>query len=534
MSWATQAPLEELGGPAASPGTVALVGGGPGDPGLVGLRALRLLSTATFVAYDRLVPPELLPLCPRDCERVYVGKLPDRHALPQPEINRLLVDKAQKGHAVVRLKGGDPFVLGRGSEEAQACVTAGVPFEVVPAVTSAIAAPAYAGIPVTHRGTAPAFAVVTGHEDPTKDELQVDWKALATFPGTLVLLMAVGRIRQIATALVAAGKDPATPVALVGWGTTPRQRTVSATLADVADTVERAGIGSPAVTVVGDVAALRDEIAWFDRRPLSGVSVLVPRTRHQAGELSTRLRALGAEPVEAPTIAIEPTREPERLRQRLLAVGEGAYDWVAFTSSNGVAAVWEAIEGLRRDARLLAPARLAAVGPGTAEALGRCGLRADLVPERSTTRGLAEALIATGGGHHATANDPGEPLRVLLPRADIATPALTAVLDAAGWVTDEVEAYRTVPAEDLPTSVRHRLERGDIDVLAFASSSTVRNFVALLGKPPDSRMRVASIGPVTSETCADLGLRVDAEGEPHDLDGLISAVIAAAAHADNG
>lgn len=529
-----QARLDDFGGPPASHGTVSLVGGGPGDPGLVGLRAVRLLSTATFVAYDRLVPSELLRLCPEDCEQVYVGKLPDRHALPQHEINRLLVDKAGQGHAVVRLKGGDPFVLGRGSEEARACVAAGVPFEVVPAVTSAIAAPAYAGIPVTHRNTASAFAVVTGHEDPAKDEAHLDWRSLATFPGTLVLLMAVGRIGQIAAALVAAGKDAATPVALVQWGTTPRQRTVRATLADVADAVERAGLASPAVTVVGDVAALRDEIAWFDRRPLSGVSVLVPRTRHQAGELSARLRALGAEPVEAPTIAIEPTREPERLRERLLAVGDGAYDWVAFTSSNGVDAVWEAIEGLRRDARMLAPARLAAVGPGTAEALARWGLRADLVPRRSTTRGLAEALISSGGDRDASAEGVGEPLRVLLPRADIATPALTAALDTAGWVTEEVEAYRTIPAEDLSTPVRRRLERGDIDVLAFASSSTVRNFVTLLGTTPDPRMRVASIGPVTSETCADLGLRVDAEGEPHDLDGLVSAVIAAVAQPDNG
>lgn len=527
-----RAAAEALAGPAAAPGTVALVGGGPGDPGLVGLRAVRLLSTATFVAYDRLSPPELLDLCASGCERVYVGKLPDRHALPQSEINQLLIDKAQQGHAVVRLKGGDPFVLGRGSEEAQACVAAGIPLEVVPAVTSAIAAPAYAGIPVTHRNTAPAFAVVTGHEDPTKDEVQVDWQALADFPGTLVLLMAVGRIRQIAAALVAAGKDPATPVALVQWGTTPRQRMVSAALADVADAVEAAGIGSPAVTVVGDVVRLREEIAWFDRRPLSGVSVLVPRTRHQAGELSARLRALGAEPVEAPTIAIRPTREPERLRELLLAVGRGAYDWVAFTSANGVDAVWEAIEDLGRDARLLAPARLAAIGPGTAEALGRRGLRADLVPERATTRGLAAALVIADGGVSGNGAASEAP-RILLPRADIATPALTEALDAAGWVTDEVEAYRTIPAEDLPTAVRRRLERGQIDVLAFASSSTVRNFLTLLGSTPDPRMRVASIGPVTSETCADLGLRVDAEGEPHDLDGLVEAVIAAVSPADS-
>jgi uroporphyrinogen III methyltransferase/synthase len=517
---------EQFAGPPAARGTVHLVGGGPGDPGLVGLRAAKLLSTATFVAHDRLSPPEVLALCPPDAERVYVGKLPDRHALAQEEINALLVARARAGHAVVRLKGGDPFVLGRGSEEAQACVAAGVPFEVVPAVTSAIAAPAYAGIPVTHRNLAPAFAVVTGHEDPTKDELQVDWAALAAFPGTLLLLMAVGRSAEIAAALVAAGKDPATPVALVRWGTTPRQETLTSTLAGVGQAVAARGFGAPAVIVVGEVAGLRDELAWFDRRPLSGVSVLVPRTRHQAGELSARLRALGAEPVEAPTIAIAPTREPERLRACLEEVGKGVYDWVAFTSANGVDAVWAQLAALGRDARLFAATRVAAVGPGTADALAARGLRADLVPRRSTTQGLADALLAAPG--------PGPAPAVLLPRADIATPTLTAALAGAGWRTVEVEAYRTVNVDDLPPQVRRRLVRAEIDVLAFASSSTVRNFVALLGGPPDPRLRVASIGPVTSETCRELGLRVDAEADPHDLDGLTAAVVAAAGQVGPG
>ncbi len=288
-------------------------------------------------------------------------------------------------------------MLGRGSEEAQACRAAGVPFEVVPAVTSAIAAPAYAGIPVTHRAVAPAFAVVTGHEDPTKDATQVDWAALARFPGTLVLLMAVGRIGDIAAALVAAGKDPATPVAMVRWGTTPRQETLAATLADVGEQVARTGFGSPAVTVVGQVAALRDELAWFDRRPLSGVSVLVPRTRHQAGELSARLRALGADPVEAATIAVEPPRAPDDLRARLRAMAGGAHDWVAFTSANAVEAASGALADLGLDARAYARVRIAAVGPGTAEALAAAGLTPDLVPARATTRDLAAALLAAAG-----------------------------------------------------------------------------------------------------------------------------------------
>ncbi|MGH8929270.1 MAG: uroporphyrinogen-III C-methyltransferase, partial [Egibacteraceae bacterium] len=495
-----------FGGPPARRGTVHLVGGGPGDPGLLGLRAARLLQTATFVAYDRLSPPEVLSLCPDGCERVYVGKLPDRHALAQPELSALLVERALAGDAVVRLKGGDPFVLGRGSEEAAACAAAGVPFEVVPAVTSAVAVAAYAGIPVTHRGLSTGFAVVTGHEDPTKAESQVDYEAAARFPGTLVLLMGVGRITEIARALVAAGREVTTPVALIRWGSTPRQETLVATLGDVGDRVAEASFGPPAVVVVGEVVGLREELRWFDRRPLHGVSVLVPRTRHQASELSDRLRVLGAEPVEAPTIAIEPTRDPGGLREALAMVADGAYDWVAFTSANGVDAVWEQLDGLRLDARVFAGTRLAVVGPGTGQALAARGLRADLVPRRYTTRGLAEALLAKGGK------------RVLLPRADIATPTLTQVLAEAGWETVEVEAYRTVRVSALPPAVAERLAAGEIDVLAFASSSTVRNFVELLGGPPDARMRVASIGPVTTETCRALGLRVDAEADPHDLD----------------
>jgi len=526
VSWAD---AEVFAGAPATPGAVALVGGGPGDPGLVGLRAAKLLTSATFVAFDRLSPPEVLALCGPDCERLYVGKLPDRHALAQDEINRLLVRKAREGHAVVRFKGGDPFVFGRGSEEAQECAASGVPFEVVPAVTSAIAAPAYAGIPVTHRGASPAFAVVTGHEDPTKDELQVDWPALARFPGTLVLLMAVGRIGEIAAALLAAGKPPSTPVALVRWGTTPRQEVLTTTLADVGERVAETGFGSPAVTVVGDVAALRGELAWYERRPLFGVSVLVPRTRRQAGELSARLRALGAEPVEAPTIAIAPTREPERLAACLAAVGDGAYDWVAFTSANGVEAVGETLRATGADVRRFAGVGLAAVGPGTAAALADLGLRADLVPMPATTRALADALLAAaepGGTRKAPAGDARAP-RVLLPRADIATPTLTESLRGAGWQTDEVEAYRTVEVRELDPTVRRRLESGEVDAAAFASSSTVRNFIALFGGPPPARTRVASIGPVTSETCRELGVRVDAEASPHDLDGLVAAVLEA-------
>lgn len=522
--------VDELWGPPAEAGTVALVGSGPGDPGLLSLRAARLLQTATFVAYDRLAPDAARTLCSDHCEQVYVGKLPDRHALSQDEINALLVARAREGHAVVRFKGGDPFVLGRGSEEAAHCRAHDVPFEVVAGVTSAIAAPGYAGIPVTHRGTAPAFAVVTGHEDPTKPETQVDYDALGRFPGTLVLLMGVGRIGRIAEALVAAGRPATTPVALVRWGTTPAQQTLVGTLADIADRVAERGFSSPAVTVVGDVVHLREDIAWFDapevewvrrRRPLHGRRVLVPRTRHQAGRLSSRLRALGADPVEAATIALAPTREPDRLDEELVRMRDGAHDWVALTSTNAVDALFTRLAALEGDARWFARTRLAVVGSGTADALAQHGLRADLLPARFTTAGLAEALTQRGA--------PSTAVSALLPRADIATPTLSAALVEAGWQVTEVEAYRTVPAEALDEAVRNDLRSGALDAVALASSSTVRNLVALLGAAPHPDVSVVSIGPVTSQTCRELGLEVAAEADPHDIDGLVDAVVRALA-----
>jgi uroporphyrinogen III methyltransferase/synthase len=400
-----------------------------------------------------------------------------------------------------------------------------VAYEVVPGITSAIAGPAYAGIPVTHRGVAPAFAVVTGHEDPTKDDTQVDYQALAAFPGTLVLLMGVGRIARIAGALRAAGRPGTTPVALVQWASTPRQRTLVATLDTVAERVAESGLTSPAVIVVGDVAALHGQLAWFEsagsdlaaqRRPLHGVRVLVPRTRQQASELSLRLRGLGAEPVEAPTIATAPTREPAVLHKRVAEVTEGGFDWLALTSVNGVAALWDALTAAGHDARGLAGVRLAAVGSGTAAALRGHGLEPDLVPERYTTRGLADALIGTGA-----------PARILLPRADIATPVLAELLRGASWDVVDVEAYRTVKVAALPDAVAAQLRDGGIDVVAFGSSSTARNLLDLLGAPLHERTRVASIGPVTSDTCRRLGLRVDAEASPHDVEGLVAAVVSA-------
>ena len=510
--------ITDLGGPDATPGTVHLVGAGPGALGLITTRAARLLATATFVAYDRLAPRDALKMCLPDAELVYVGKLPDRHALQQEEIDELLVTKAAEGHAVVRFKGGDPFVFGRGSEEAQRCVAAGIPFEVVPGISSAIAVPAYGGIPLTHRGIAPAFAVITGHEDPTKPETQVDYDALARFPGTLVFLMGVGRIGRIAEALVAAGRPATTPVSMVRWGTTPMQQQLSGTLADIAEKVEATGFGSPAVTVIGEVAGLAADLRWFDLRPLHGRTVVVPRTRQQASELSTRLRALGAEPVEAPTIAVEPTEDPAMLRRAALRLRDESYSWVAFTSANAVTAMADAIAQEGGDARWYARTRIACIGSGTAEVLAGHGITADLVPDSYTTQGLALALAES-------ADDATRP--VLLPRADIATTTLTEILGAAGVAHEEVEAYRTLPAPGIDESVRKGLLEGTLDAVALGSSSTARNLVRLLGGPPHPDVRIASIGPVTSATCEELGLHVAAQADPHDLDGLAEAVVRA-------
>ncbi len=510
--------INELGGQPAVPGTVYLVGGGPGALGLVTTRAATLLASATFVAYDRLSPPEALALCRPDAEMVDVGKLPDRHKMQQHEIDELLVDKAAEGHAVVRFKGGDPFVFGRGSEEAQRCVAAGVPFEIVPGVTSSIAAPAYGGIPVTHRGTSPAFAVVTGHEDPTKEDTQVDYEALAAFPGTLVFLMGVGRIRRIAEALMAAGRDAATPVSSVRWGTTPQQEQISGTLADIADRIEETGFGSPAVTVIGEVAALAEELRWFDTLPLHGRTVLVPRTRQQASDLSQRLRALGAQPVEAPTIAVEPTSDPAALTAAVLRLRDGVYSWIGLTSPNAVTALFDAIAQAGGDSRWLGGTRVACVGGGTVAALAERGVVADLVPDSTTSKGLGLALAEVD-------DDATRP--ILLPRADLATDTLTSLLAAAGIAYDEVEAYRTVPAPGLPDDVRERLLDGGFDAVALGSSSTATNLVGLLGDLPHPDVRIVSIGPMTSASCEELGLTVAAEADPHDIDGLVQAVVRA-------
>jgi uroporphyrinogen III methyltransferase / synthase len=497
-------------------GTVYLVGAGPGDPGLMTARALELIAAADAILYDRLIPDVALAGARPDAELRYVGKGPGTPSMPQEEINSLLIELATADRTVVRLKGGDPFVFGRGGEEALALAEAGIPFEVVPGVTAGVAAPAYAGIPVTHRDDASAVAFVTGHEDPGKPESALDWEALARFPGTLVFYMGVRNLPLIAERLTAAGRSPAEPAAVVGRGTLPEQRTVSSTLADISTQVEEAGLGPPAVMVVGPVAVLRERLAWLERRPLFGRTVLVTRARAQASGLAARLRVLGAEVVEAPAIRIEPRPYAGEVRAAAEAIGE--YALVILTSPNGAALLMDALGAAGRDARALAGATVAAIGPGTAAELARRGIRADVVPERSVAESLVEAL----------ADAPVAGRRVLLARAAEARDLLPQALRERGADVDLVALYDTVP-EALGDAELEGVARAEY--VTFTSSSTVR----FLAQALDGRValpasaRVVSIGPVTSQTAREQGLEVHVEAERHDVDGLVEALLRDAA-----
>ena len=481
--------------------TVYLVGAGPGDPGLLTVRGAELLRRADVVVYDRLASPALLELARDDAELVDVGKAPGRVAMTQDEINAVLVHRGRAGLEVVRLKGGDPFVFGRGGEEAETCRDAKVAFEVVPGITSAIAAPAYAGIPVTHRGLSTSVTIVTGHEDPAKGTTDTDWDALARAGGTLVVLMGAGRVSEIAKALIAGGRDAATPVAAIRWGTRPEQRTVRATL----ETIDQLGAEAPSAIVVGAVAGL--DLGWFEQRPLFGRRIVVTRAREQASELRARLEQLGAEVIELPSIALEPIEFSLPAFDR--------YAWLVFTSANGVSAFFDqglAAAGL--DARALAPMRVAAIGTGTYDALLARGVRADLVPPRFVAESLVEAFP-----------DPEPPgARVLIARAESARDVLPEGLGARGYQVDVLAVYRTIPVVPDADHLQ-RVRAGEVDAITFTSSSTARNFFAAVGPLPAPQPAVISIGPVTSQTARELGLRVDAEAAPHTIEGLVTAVL---------
>jgi uroporphyrinogen III methyltransferase/synthase len=498
----------------ASKGLVYLVGAGPGDPGLITVKGLACLQKADVVIYDRLVSPALLRQAPRECELIDAGKSPQGHTLPQEAINALLVEKALAGKVVVRLKGGDPFLFGRGGEEAEALAEAGVPFEVVPGVTSAIAAPAYAGIPVTHRDHTSTFAVVTGHEDPTKADSSIDWQKLATGVGTLVFLMSIGNLPKIVAKLIEHGRDGRTPVAIVQQGTEARQKTVTGTLADIVERAREANIKPPAVTIVGEVVRLREKLRWFDTKPLFGKRVLVTRSREQVSALSQRLRELGAEPLEYPAIAIAPPKDIAPLDEAIARLS--TYDWLIITSANGVRALADRMSEKGLDMQALGRPRIAAIGPATAQALAGYGLRVDYMPQVY----LAEE-IATGIGDVA-----GQ--RILLPRVERAPKQLAQALRGKGAVVDEVTAYRTL-AVGAPHELKALLADGQVDIVTFTSSSTVRNLAAgLQGLTPAdvlSRCMVACIGPVTARTATRLGIRVDVVAREHTIPGLVEAIV---------
>jgi uroporphyrinogen III methyltransferase / synthase len=499
---------------AAAPGIVYLVGAGPGDPGLMTTRSLELIVAADVIVHDRLIPPGALELARPDAELLYVGKEPGTASVPQEEIADLLIERARQGNLVVRLKGGDPFVFGRGGEEAEALAAAEIPFEVVPGVTAGIAAPEYAGIPVTHRDDASAVAFVTGHEDPDKEDSALDYEALARFPGTLVFYMGVKALPGIAERLIAAGREGSEPAAVIQRGTLPGQRAVSSTLEGIAAAAEEAGVGPPSVTVVGPVVARRERIAWLERRPLHGKKIVVTRARAQASELARRLDALGAESIELPSIRIEALIDSDEVRRTVEALH--SYALVCVTSPNGARLLFEAMAAQGRDARALANASVAAIGAGTEAALAASGVLADIVPERFVAEELVEELDKL--------ELEGKP--VLIARAAEARELLPEALRKRGARVDVVALYETVAEKPDPDA----LERArDADFITFTSSSTVRNFLEASpnGIPEDAK--IVSIGPITSEAAREAGLTVDVEAEQHDIAGLVDALLAATA-----
>ena len=493
-------------------GKCFLVGAGPGDLGLLTLRARECIEQAEVIVYDYLCNAEMLKWAPEACERIFAGKKAGAHTLTQEEINALLVEKAGAGQRVVRLKGGDPFVFGRGGEEAQALAAAKIPFEVVPGVTSAIAGPAYAGIPITHRGSNAHVTFFTGHEDPGKGESGIDFAALAQLGGTQVMLMGVERIEAIAAQMLRSGRPPALPVALIRWATTGRQETLVGTLGDIARRVEEAKFAAPAVAVFGEVVELRRELNWFEGRALTGKRIVVTRTRTQAGVLSEQLRVLGADVLELPTIRIEP---PSDLRGFAELVQDAhAYDWIVFTSPNGVTAFFDLFYKLYDDARELGGAKIAAVGSATAQRVKDFHVHVDLQPEEFVAEGVVREFKKVGGV---------ENLRILLARAEKARDVLPKELTAMGGIVDDACAYQTLPETRDESGARRRFVEEGADLITFTSSSTVENFMAL-GLPWPAGMQVASIGPVTSQTARGLGLEVDVEAKRHDIPGLVEAI----------
>jgi len=499
-----------------------LVGAGPGDPKLITVRGMEAIARADVIVYDRLASPQLLKHRKPDAELIYVGKLPDKHMMKQPDINSLLVELALSGKIVTRLKGGDPSVFGRVGEEAETLADHGIPFEIVPGVTSAISVPAYAGIPVTHRDMTSSFAIVTGHEYPNKTYSKLDWEHLAKGIGTIIFLMGVANLPQICEELIRHGKPPEMPVAIIRWGTTAEQRTITGTLSDIVDKAREAQLGSPAVIIVGEVVKLREKLAWFDRKPLFGRRVLVTRSRSQASELTSAIEEMGGEAIEFPVISLVQPTDPAKLfalDKALLRLSD--FDWAFFTSVNGVEFFMRRLRELRLDIRALAGAKLAAVGPATAEALLRYGLVAEELPQSFQ----AEGLIETFAGRMKEGDE------VLIPTSDIARDVIQTELGKLGVAVTRVSVYDNVPNCEEGGEIVRMLEAGAIHAVTFTSSSTVRNLMQALRasgvhEPLEllQGIEVYCIGPKTAETALEQGLILTYVAEQSTIEGLLSGL----------
>lgn len=498
-------------------GKVYLIGAGPGDPDLITVKGKACIEKADVVIYDYLASPALLKHASRTAELIYVGKKGGDHTLSQDGINALIVEKAKTGAVVARLKGGDPFIFGRGGEEAEVLVSAKIPYEIVPGVTSAVAAAAYAGIPLSHRKLTSTIAFITGHEDPTKEESSINWSALARGIGTLVFFMGVKNLPKITQQLIDNGKSPQTPVALIRWGTTPNQVTVAGTLDTIVAEVEKAALKAPAIIVVGEVVSLRSTLKWFENRPLLGKRIVVTRAREQASDLVKILSDLGAACLEFPTIKVVAADDTQPLKNAIANLS--AYDWIVFTSVNGVSFFFEKLFEQKIDVRALGHLRIAAIGPVTAERLLDFGLQTDIIPQNYQ----AESVVAAFRRENVAGK------KILLPRAKEARPILPVELSKMGAEVDEVTTYRTCQVRDNTDFLIKELGEKNIDLITFTSSSTVRNFKALL--PPDKFSRliegtvVASIGPITTETAKDLGFEVHTTAESFTIPGLCEAIL---------
>jgi uroporphyrinogen III methyltransferase/synthase len=493
--------------------TVHLIGAGPGDPELITVKGQRAIAEANTIIYDYLANPALLAHARADAKLIFVGKKGFSAHITQEQINQCLLDEAAVlaaagGGSIARLKGGDPFVFGRGGEEAIVLAEAGISFEVVPGVTAGVAAPAFAGIPVTHRGLASSLAFITGNEDPTKEETAIDWAAIAGGAQTLCFYMGIRNLPRITAKLIEHGRPAEQSVALVRWGTMPQQQVLVGTLANIAELAAAAGFEAPAIIVVGDVVQLREQLAWVEKLPLHGLRIAVTRSQPQAGVLGGKLAALGAQVIEMPTIEIEP------LSFELPALEQ--YDWLVFTSANGVEHFFNKLGG---DARALAGVRIAAIGPATAHALREYGIKADVVPEEYVAEAVVEALKAAG----IAAGD-----RVLIPRAQEAREVLPQQLRELGVQVDVLPVYVTVASgSGASASAIERLKAGEVDAITFTASSTVKNFLALLGneRAALAGVKLYSIGPVTTQALLDAGLEVTAQAKEYTIPGLVQAIL---------